>query len=159
MRLTVTVTGEDVVAYDLLRFGDRMLNLRPALAMVAAEVREDAAQRFEDEGPGWAPLAESTIAAKGGSRILFETGSLMDSLAKLGGDHVEILTDDSLTMSSSLMVGNWSLGELHQKGTSRMPAREVVGSTEEQRRDYIRTIQDWVVQGLALTFHEAEAVL
>lgn len=158
MRLVVTVLGEDEVAYELLRFAGRMEDISPALRAIAGEVREDASERFGAEGPGWAPLAESTIARKGNDRILFETGSLLASLAELGGEHVEVITDSSLVMSSSLTTdGGRNLAELHQEGTSRMPARKVVDVTEAQRRAHIRIIQRYIVDGTALTLHEAAA--
>lgn len=149
MRLLFDVYGEEEAAYELLRFADRMLDIRPALTKVAADAREQTAQRFEDEGPGWAPLAESTLARKAAlgqpSAILQAEGDLLRSLTALGGDHVEVVADDSL-----LMATRDPKADYHQKGTSRMPARPIVDFSETQRRDHIRTIQRFIVEGIVL---------
>jgi phage gpG-like protein len=146
MRIYFDVFGEDRVAYDLLRFAGRTLDIRPPLLQVATDVRDITEERFERQGPGWAPLAPSTLQAKAAKgqdpRILHATQALRESLTRLGGKHVEIVADDSLLMATQDEKARY-----HQEGTSRMPARKVVDFSRFNHEDFVRTIQRYIVEG------------
>lgn len=146
MYLTIDVQGADEVGYELLRFAERVADVSPVMEEIATQEREAAAKRFDEHGPGWAPLAESTLAAKASAGyppdILVATGELRDSLSKLGGAHFEIVTPDSLTMGTSDEIAGF-----HQDGTSRMPARPLVEQDEVRRVDLVKQIQRYMIEG------------
>lgn len=146
MLIDFDVIGEDRVAADLLRFSDRADDMRPALLGVAADMRDQVGQRFDDEGPGWAPLAASTRAAKGNDAILYETGDLSASLtdeSQPGG--FAIATHDTLHYGSSVPYAGY-----HQRGTERMPKRKILDFGPEDRRTHIRTLQRYLVEGVSI---------
>lgn len=85
---------------------------------VVAELLFGAVQDvFEAQGPGWAPLADSTVEArrnrnKGSIRILQDTGVLVGSIGKrYGSTYAEA-------------VAGASYGIFHVTGTKRMPKRD-----------------------------------
>lgn len=151
MRLDLDVFGEEQVSRELMRFSAHAGNAQPAFHKIAEDMREQIAEQFSTEGDrgsgGWAPLTDSTLAAKAArgldSHILQATQSLMNSLAGTGGDHIEQVTDDSLLFGSSIAYGKY-----HQKGTTRMPARKPVDFTELDRRGFVRTLQRYIVGGV-----------
>ena len=151
MRIDFDIFGEEQLSRELLRFSSHAGNAAPAFHKIAEDMREQIGEQFESEGGrgsgGWAPLKESTLAAKAArgldSHILQATHSLMESLTGTGGDHIERVTDDSLLFGSSV-----AYGKFHQKGTSKMPARKPVDFTELDRRSFIRTLQRYIVDGV-----------
>jgi len=100
-------------------------------------------RRFEDEGPGWAPLKPSTLASKRGSKILTETGSLRGSIAyhpdKKGGGFVGILRSrpgkGGGKGPKSPVAANVAL--CHELGTSKMVARPFIEPTYREKKDEI----------------------
>lgn len=54
----------DVNDSDLEELEGRFTNIEPLLNRIARIMRRAAAARFRDGGPGWRPLAESTVADK-----------------------------------------------------------------------------------------------
>jgi phage gpG-like protein len=151
VRIDFDIFGEEQVSRELLRFSAHAGNAQPAFHKIAGDMREQIAEQFESEGGrgsgGWAPLAETTLAAKAARgldpHILQATHSLMESLTSTGGDHIERVTDDSLLFGSSDPKGKF-----HQKGTTRMPARKPVDFTELDRRSFVRTLQRYIVDGV-----------
>jgi phage gpG-like protein len=150
VKIDFDVYGDKQISRELLRFASYAGNAQPAFHKIAEDIREQIGEQFATEGErgsgGWAPLQESTIAAKAAagldSHILQATHALMESLTGTGGDHIEQVTDDSLLFGSSI-----SYGKFHQKGTSRMPARKPVDFTELDRRGFVRTLQRFLVSG------------
>ena len=152
MRLEYHVHGEDRVVTELLRFGDRAGDARPALREVLREMREAVDDRFASEGRGdWPALAESTLRAKVAAglptQILVATSEMRDSLTQEGhGSGFDIIERDRLIFGSDVPYGM-----LHQRGTSKMPQRKVIEFSESDQGTFARTIQDWVVHGMAAT--------
>ncbi len=146
MRLSLDVYGEEQISRELLRFSSYVGDPSPAFHQIADDMREDIGHRFEEEGPGWAPLAQTTLAAKAAAglppEILQATRRLMRSLSQKGEDHVEEIGDDFLRFGSSVPYGRF-----HQKGTSQMPARKVIDFTEADRRGFVRTLQRYIRTG------------
>lgn len=63
MRLTFTVdAGAIVRPFQIV--AQNMADLKPALARMGGRVRSRTKRVFDQEGPGWAPLAKSTLARK-----------------------------------------------------------------------------------------------
>jgi len=86
----------------------RLSDLSPAMAMIAEDARQMAADQFASAGAAggtpWAPLAPSTLKRKhraGG--ILQDTGALFDSLTDPESvDHVEAIDSRSLAIGTNL---------------------------------------------------------
>lgn len=150
MRLAFEVFGEEQLSRDLLRFSAHVGNAQPAFHKIADDMRLVEAEQFGTEGGhgsgGWKELAESTLRAKLSAGldpdILQATHKLMESLTGTGGDHIEEISDEHLLFGSSVDYGKY-----HQKGTSRMPARKPVDFRENERRDFIRTLQRYFMEG------------
>lgn len=97
-----------------------------AFPAIAGDFRRMMRQRFDDEGPGWEPLAASTLARKAKKGyppdILHATGVLRDSLTKTGAaGSVVRITPDELFIGTSDPVARH-----HQDGTPKMPQRKIV---------------------------------
>lgn len=147
--VSIEVDGTTGVIAELQRFQDRAEDMSPALRQVADVMRDQFGTRFDREGPGWAALAPATIAAKRraglSERILEATGAGRDSLTGSGGDNVEHVTADSLIFGSSVPYM-----KLHDTGTSRMPQRQIVDFSATDRREYVRILQRFLVEGTSV---------
>lgn len=90
---------QEAAARWLHEIGDR-LESPAALEIVSDDMSDWMAEVFATANFGtWAPLSPSTIASKGTTRILVDTGGLLDDLAGHGrgrreGDSVIIATDE-----------------------------------------------------------------
>jgi phage gpG-like protein len=139
-------SGAAAVEHELLAFERRLAEPRPALAAVAERMRLLERERFDRQGPGWAPLAESTLASKSAAgldpRILHATLALRKSLTEHGGDNVEVITDQGLTFGSSV-----AYGAFHRSGTSVMPARDPMDFSVTNLRSFTLEIQRYAVHG------------
>ena len=150
MRLSLDVYGEEQLERELLRFSAYAGAPQPAFRKIAEDMREQIAEQFESEGKrgsgGWTPLKEATVLAKAAAghdpHILQATRSMMESLTRVGGDHIEKITDSELLFGSKV-----SYGKFHQKGTSNLPARKPVDFSEVNRRGFVRTLQRYIVEG------------
>lgn len=86
---------------------------------------------FNLEGiPRWATLTPGYATRKAklfpGAKILQATGALRKSLTSKGGrGSIYKLTKDRLEIGTSLSVGRWNLGLLHQEGRGRLPERQI----------------------------------
>lgn len=146
------VTGEDVVAHDMLSFADRAVDARPALRSIADHMRQIEQEAFASGGFGtWPSLADSTRAYKQAHglppQILVAEHDLEDSLTKHGGDNVEVITEDELLFGSTDPVGGF-----HQRGHTSptpLPQRKVLDFTEGHIRGFTREIQAFLVEGEA----------
>lgn len=96
--IDVDVDQEPAVRW-IREIGDRLESPR-ALEVVSDEMSDYLAEVFATANFGtWAPLSPSTIATKGNSRILVDTGGLLDSLTGHGrgrheGDSISITTHE-----------------------------------------------------------------
>lgn len=155
--VSVEVDGATAVVSELLRFEDRAEDMSPALRQVADVMRGQFGQRFSSEGPGWAPLKPATLAAKRSAglseRILEATGAGEASLTESGGDNVEHVTADTLVFGSSL-----SRMKLHDTGTSRMPQRKVVDFSLGDRREHVRVLQRFLLDGDSVPYRLAVGI-
>lgn len=79
--------------------------------------------------PPWQPLADSTVAKKGHSRILIETGSLEQVAGQLNIWHIDggYLTEEARAIAYIDDLHGADYGVYHQEGTpqapNNMPAR------------------------------------
>ena len=106
-----------------------------ALQTWCGEAKEELGDWMKQEqapdGPAHAPLAASTVAKKGHSRILFEFGDLLDSVAGSGPGHIEEVTGNSAVLGTEHEKKGAPVASYLQHGTSRMPARPFIGATEK----------------------------
>lgn len=142
--ITYQINGDEAVEHKLLGIAARGTNFEPVLTLIAGQMREAEAKRF-DEGQGnWPPLADSTKAYKArhdlDPRILHATEAMRRSFTEESGDHVEMITQDELHFGSSDPKARF-----HQDGTSRMPQRRVMDFGEGEFRGWTREIQRYLV--------------
>jgi hypothetical protein len=124
-------------------------------------------RRFDEEGPGWADLAPSTLAAKAAkgypSAILRATLKLMDSLTDATAEGSVFLPEfaDDITSfvlgtsyKSPTQSGKWAdtaLGAFHQygadHGTYTMPARPIVDADDGLALDAGGILAEWLSLG------------
>lgn len=117
-------------ADDAARFFDQMRErvARPGqmLDMLADDLVEFERQAFATRGFGsWSPLDAATIRAKGSSRVLVDTGTLMRDLTSTSAVRV---TDDEVTLDTDVAYAGFL-----QTGTSRMPARPPLPELDDSR--------------------------
>jgi phage gpG-like protein len=136
--VSVNAALEPIVPAGLIDLLDgyerRLTTLAIPFAAVYRDFRQLEARRFDAEGPGWTPLAPSTVANRaragvGPSPILEVTKRLRASLTETGANDAVLRDEgDSLFMGSKVPYAHW-----HQTGGStagRPPARPEVVITE-----------------------------
>ena len=102
------ITKSDAVESGLNVLQAQLSDLSPAMAMIAEDARQMAADQFASAGAAagtpWAPLAPSTLKHKrGGGGILQDTGALFDSLTDPeSANHVEAIDSHSLAIGTDL---------------------------------------------------------
>jgi phage gpG-like protein len=107
------------------------------------------ASEIDPSGEAWPRLAESTVARKGHSIVLWETGRLEDSLEGTTGDSIRVVStgegsEDFLVFGTSVPYSIF-----HQEGTGRMPQREHVGISETVLDIFAEKAADAAVKPLA----------
>ena len=116
--VTVEIKGIDQVRRELDRIDKRISNTAPFWRSIAIPIIKNKLRDiFLQEGPGWAPLAQSTERSRRypGLPILEQTGALQASLV----DHPIVqVSGDKLLYGT-----NNPYAPFHERGTSRMPAR------------------------------------
>lgn len=103
----------------------RIKNPRPAIRIIAGHIMKATAKRFEEEGPGWAPLTQAWEVRKAATgldtRILRAHSHLFKSVTVPDADHqILAITNSSLVFGSTLPYA-----ESMQKGYAghNIPAR------------------------------------
>ena len=143
MALTVKVSVNNLrqTRRGLDRLDARISNFAPFWRSVAIPVIKGKLRDiFLQEGPGWSPLAPSTLRSRlfPGEPILQQTGALLNSLV----DHPVLqISRNQLTFGT-----NNPYAQFHEHGTSRIPARpflrpaieEAMSEIRSQYVDYIR---------------------
>lgn len=150
MRIDIDVRGEKQASRKILRMGRRAGDTRPVLTAVAHKLAEIEEERFDHEGPGWAPLAQSTVAQKAreglNPGILDATGTLRQSLSSLGAaDQLLIIHDGLLVFGTTVPYAG-----AHQRGTGHVPQRKVIDLQERDKRLVVKTIQRWLIEGIVV---------
>jgi phage gpG-like protein len=149
------VTGAPEVEHHLLGIGDRAMEAEPALLGIAQQMQSIVEKRFEEEGPGWEPLAASTVSYKASHglnpKILQATEEMKDSLTGAAGSMsaagattrpagVLHLTHDELVFGTADPKAAF-----HQKGTARMPQRKILDFSTEDYLGFSREIQAYLM--------------
>lgn len=153
MRFSLDVFGDVQFARDLLRFGDRAMDMRPAFDEIHRSFLAIERRQFESEGQfsgSWAPLKEGTVAAKNRQgldpRILHATLSMRRSLTSpTHANHVYWATMDEAFMGSKDPKVKF-----HQFGTKRnLPRRRPVELTKVHRARWVKILQRHLVEGMS----------
>lgn len=146
MLLELSLDGDVQLSREILRFAGRSIHAAPAFELLGGELFRIERRQFDSEGGygsgGWAPLADSTIEAKGTDQILVESGDLERSLTERGGDNIFEIHDTWFLFGT-----HDPKAALHQKGTSRMPQRRPLELPEHDRRAATKAMQRFMVTG------------
>lgn len=146
----VSVVLEEVPApaldAKLEGWAGRIAFMAGAFGGIVADFHEMEGRRFRAEGPGWAPLAPSTVtertrAGYGGAHpILRRTDLLANSLNRTGAEGAVVRVEPD-----ELFVGtNDPKARFHQEGSSRLPQRLVVQVDEPDRARWMGLLADWI---------------
>ena len=137
----------------------RATNATPAFEIIDQSFLDFEKKMFDDEGPGWVDLADSTVLRKstidgaGGILVRGEPGhteGLMNSLTTRGSGSLSEVTPLSVTVGTSVSYAHW-----HQSGTFEMPRRPVVDvySSGQTTRglslvaSWFKILQTYIVNG------------
>lgn len=134
---------------DLDRLIDRITNMRSGQTRKIADgIRHQFQSNFTRQGSGngaWRPLAPATVADRrrqgyaGNRPILVRRGDYRRSFVERGGDNHERIWQSAvgLTIESG---SDDPRAIFHERGTSRMPVREVVPLDDAQEDGLVRII-------------------
>jgi len=146
INISITLDGVGTINKRINKVSKSIKDISPSFKKIAQDFRETEGKVFSGQGaygsrPGWIPLAPLYKEWKSrhypGKPILQVTGDLRNSLAEKGKNHVEIITNKSLTIGSSDPKMKW-----HQKGTKKMPSRPPVTYTRYQGNKWAKIIRD-----------------
>jgi phage gpG-like protein len=147
--VTFTFWGDRQLDRTIADREERADDYRPAWDVLAERFRRMEVRQFRSEGRygsgGWAPLNPRYRAWKArrypGKTILRRTDELFRSLTERPFG-VEVLERHVMVVGSDV-----DYGEHHQRGTPRMPQRRPVEMPESERREWVKTIQRFLVTG------------
>ena len=153
LQLRFEIMGQVQLSRTFDRISLGVSNLRKPFGLIAKDFYHAQRATFDAEGAHegkqkWQKLNPRYRAWKAkkysGAKVLVLTGvlkraattpSAKGSVFKLGGRRLEMGVD--------LMVGGWNLAALHQFGTSKLPAREVIRLSSAQKLRWVRIIRDY----------------
>ena len=117
IELQITMNSRELEA-KLNKAGKDLDDLRPTFKQIGAYMISSIDKNFREEGrpKKWKPLSQATIAKKGSSRILQDTGALKNSIAILkeskGSITIGVLNVSNPKSGASVR----KYGEKHQEG-------------------------------------------
>ena len=152
LELTIEAFGEVELSRQLLRFKTVAEDMRPAFNDIHNDFLAVEKAQFEGQGIGpsgkWAPLADSTKAAKERAgldpRILISTEALFKSLTDPSDEnHVYFHTSDTMVIRSLVDYGKY-----HQsrQPRTRLPRRPPIDLKESTKRRWVKYIQGWLIE-------------
>lgn len=134
------VDGAKEIAFAVSRFSDAIQDYRPAWEETADYLGQVTERRFDQHGPGWAPLSPAYAAWKSanypGRGILVRTGRMRASM----GD-VQRISPMSLEWGTSVPYAVF-----HQRGTRKMPQRKVIQLEPDDARYIHRVMQRYIAK-------------
>ena len=141
--LELVIDGEQQVLSALSRFGEYANDLHVPFGEMATDFARAEGARFAAQGPGWAALSPEYAAWKAahypGKPILQRTGALLGSLTG-GAGFIREITDEAMTLGTRV-----GYARFHQRGTGRMPKREVIRLQPEDRLRWAKIMQKHLV--------------
>jgi phage gpG-like protein len=151
IEITFQITGQRAVRQKLATWGRHIESLAPAWEQVGEDLLGDFTANFDSEGGGfgtfaaWPQLAASTIADR--LRKGFAPGPMLERTGLLRQSVTERMTPGNLFLvePNRLTVGTYvPYARFHQSGTSRMPARPIVGISWDRRSAIVKRLGDYV---------------
>ena len=133
VQIRTTISGLEDAIRGIGRIRNRLQDFSPFWRSIAVPIIKSRLQEiFMQEGPGWAPLAQSTLLSREYPElpILQQTGALMASVI----DH-PVLT---ITKRQLLYGTNNPYADFHEEGTRKMPARPFLGPARREVMSEIR---------------------
>lgn len=150
LRLSMTIDGVKQLDRVFTKLTEKLDDFSPVWEEIAANFYEMEKEVFKSEGAAdglrqYASLSDKYDEWKKkhypGMKILHLTGELEESMTQKGATgNITEITPNSMKVGSSVKVGNYNLAALHQYGTKRMPAREVLRLTKKFKSNANRTI-------------------
>lgn len=137
---------------------DRASDWEPAFAAIIESFHAIERARFDSNGPGWLPLAESTITMTGSwaranqnfDQVLQDTGALMGSLTGDGEGSYEIMAMDAVEVGTTVPYAHWHQTggfRLHPSGAGWPPKRQLVDIDDGVAEAWAAILQDWLSFG------------
>jgi phage gpG-like protein len=148
VKLYINLAGDVQLSRTLLRFSDRMRDMRPAFNAIADDLADSLRRNFNTQGTyggaKWSPLSPKYRVWKAknypGRPVLVRTGALRADLTKRPFG-VEKITAQSMDVGTALPYFKY-----HQHGTPRMPRRRQE-LNEATRRRMVKTAQRFIMTG------------
>ena len=117
--------GNDVLLGSMKRMRDRGADMEPAMLAIMVSFHAIEQARFDNEGPGWVALKESTVASRialgyGSGPILFRSGDLEASFTG-GASSTNIASAGFMEVTSQIDYAHF-----HQDGVGRNPQRKII---------------------------------
>lgn len=151
--LSLDSFGDQQLSRRLLRFTDRVDDMRPALRVIADDFLDIQKSQFTSQGRygsgGWRPLAPTTVASKArrghDPHILHATLRLRKSLtSKYGPDVVRKITRNEMFVGTRVPYAKH-----HQHGAprARLPQRRPVELPARDRKNWMKILQRYLVEG------------
>lgn len=144
--IDITLTSDDgieIMRRRVTTYEMRLTDHTEPLTEIGQDLLQSFGANFVSQGGefagGWAPLAPSTLQKKRSQVMMVESGRLMGSLTNRGGENVFNVTPNSLEVGTSVPYAGY-----HQHGTSKMPARMLVGWSLNMRQQVVRRFNEWV---------------
>jgi len=107
------------------------------------------AEQRAPSGAGWAALSPATVAKKGHTSILFEEGTLQNSLISGGAGAIRQSGGNELVYGTSVAhAGYHQTGFKNKRTGRRVPARPMVGLSGESVDKIANNVADGIVARL-----------
>lgn len=145
-QLTIKLAGEQILQRRIATAKTQVSDFGPLWPHVLRWFIAMELAQFAAEGYGrWPQLKKSTVKRRGSAHpILQVTEALKRSLTDAGAGWYQVRTPNSIELGSTLMVGSWNLGMLHQRGTIRMPPRPPIDPLWKEKSSLRRIIAQYV---------------
>lgn len=144
VHLRFTFLGEDQIDRSLLGLADRARDLTPAWDVLEERFTGYEARWFSSQGDGtWPQLSKGYAEWKArhfpGKPILQREGELLASVTK---------PDIAVKEPSYAIFGTAvEYAQYHQKGAGRLPRRRVIDLDDEEKREWVRVVQRFLIEG------------
>ena len=150
--------GGEYLEKQMTSIATRSADLFPAYRAIITDMRRITASNFAANGPGWPPLADSTVRTRvlhgsDPSKILRDTGVMFDSLMGSGPGAVEVLTTWGFLWGTDVAYAHWHQTggfRRHASGAEWPPKREFVRFTEAHVVEFAAILAGWLLGGIIL---------
>jgi phage gpG-like protein len=145
MRFTFEIDGIKEFDRSFNRVEEHIKDLRPVWDAVERTFYDIEKEQFASEGSAgrggkWKALSPAYLKRKEkqypGTKILERTGKMRDALTQKTGDTVLVKTPDEFGIGTSLPYAGY-----HQRGGKRLPKREIVSFSDDNRRTMQKAMQ------------------